>query len=123
MKDIQGLKVGAPVWLAGLDVGVVTAIGFEDPRKTNDVEVILQIDKGALKKIGTDSIIRVKTRGLMGEKYIDITPSQTYAEQPVKRLYGSPSVGLDEVMQKAGDSFDMIQLPRKISKGEGTLIV
>jgi len=122
MQNVQGLKVGAPVWLAGLDVGVVTSIGFADPRKTNEVEVILQIDKGALKKIGTDSIIRVKTRGLMGEKYIDVTPSQTYAEQPVKRLYGSPSVGLDEVMQKAGDSFDMIQdYAGKISKGEGTI--
>jgi phospholipid/cholesterol/gamma-HCH transport system substrate-binding protein len=122
MPNVQGLKVGAPVWLAGLDVGVVTSIGFEAPKKNNEVEVVLQIDKEDLKKIGTDSTIRVKTRGLMGEKYVDITPSRTYSEHPVTRLYGSPSVGLDEVMQKAGTSFDMIQdYAGKISKGQGTL--
>ncbi len=122
MKDVQGLKVGAPVWLAGIDVGVVTSIDFEHPAKSNDVEVMLQIDRQSLKKIGTDSVIRVKTRGLMGEKYVDITPSQTYSEHPVRRLYGSPTLGLDEVMQKAGASFDMIQdYAGKISKGEGTI--
>lgn len=122
MNDVQGLKVGAPVWLAGIDVGMVTSIRFEDPLKTNEVEVKLQIEKESMKKIGEDSVIRVKTRGLMGEKYIDITPSRTYAEQPPSRLYGSPTLGLDEVMQKAGTSFDMIQdYAGKISKGEGTV--
>jgi phospholipid/cholesterol/gamma-HCH transport system substrate-binding protein len=122
MKDVQGLKVGAPVWLAGIDVGLVTSIHFENPRKSNDVVAVLQIDRESMRKIGIDSIIRVKTRGLMGEKYVDITPSQTYSEYPVKRLYGSPTVGLDEVMQKAGASFDMIQdYAQKISKGEGTI--
>ncbi len=122
MKDVQGLKIGAPVWLAGIDVGMVSAIRFENPRKSNNVELILEIDKESMRKIGVDSIIRVKTRGLMGEKYVDITPSQTYSEYPVKRLYGSPTIGLDEVMQKAGASFDMIQdYAKKIGSGEGTI--
>ncbi len=122
MKDVQGLKVGAPAWLAGIDVGVVTSIHFENPKQSNDVMVVLQIDRESLKKIGPDSIIRVKTRGLMGEKYVDITPSNTYTEHPARRLYGSPTLGLDEVMQKAGASFDMIQdYASKISKGEGTV--
>ncbi|HET6420844.1 MAG TPA: MlaD family protein [Geobacteraceae bacterium] len=122
MKDVQGLKVGAPVWLAGIDVGMVSAIHFENPKFSNNVEIILEVDNDSMKKIGVDSIIRVKTRGLMGEKYVDITPSQTYSEYPVKRLYGSPTIGLDEVMQKAGASFDMVQdYAKKISKGEGTI--
>jgi phospholipid/cholesterol/gamma-HCH transport system substrate-binding protein len=122
MNDVQGLKVGAPVWLAGIDVGVVTSINFRNPRKSNEVEVLLQIDKESLRKIGEDSIIRVKTRGLMGEKYVDITPSRTYSENPVKLLHGSPTVGLDEVMQKAGSSFDMIQdYASKLSESKGTI--
>lgn len=122
MKDVQGLKVGAPVWLAGIDVGTVAAIHFENPRKSNYVEVVLLVEKDSMKKIGVDSVIRVKTRGLMGEKYVDITPSQTYSEYPVRHLYGSPTIGLDEVMQKAGASFDMVQdYAKKISEGEGTV--
>ncbi len=122
MKNVEGLKVGAPVWLAGIDVGSVTSVRFEHPTSSNEVEVVLQIDRQSLRKIGNDSLIRVKTRGLMGEKYVDITPSQKYSEHPVKRLYGTPTIGLDEVMQKAGNSFDTLQgFADKISKGEGTV--
>jgi phospholipid/cholesterol/gamma-HCH transport system substrate-binding protein len=122
MNNVQGLKVGAPVWLAGIDVGEVTSIGFRNPTQSNEVEVVLQIDKASLRKIGEDSTVRVKTRGLMGEKYIDITPSKTYAEHPVKILRGSPSVGLDEVMEKAGSSFDLIQnYASKLSESNGTM--
>jgi phospholipid/cholesterol/gamma-HCH transport system substrate-binding protein len=67
MKDVAGLKVGAPAWLAGIDVGVVTRLGFENPEKNNEVEIVLEIDEDSLKKIGTDSIVTIKTRGLMGK--------------------------------------------------------
>lgn len=68
MADVAGLKAGAPVWLAGVDVGVVTQIHFERPEATNEVEIVLEVDREALKKIGADSVVTVKTRGLMGEK-------------------------------------------------------
>lgn len=122
MTDVAGLKVGAPVWLAGVDVGVVTRIGFEHPRESNEVEVTLEVDREALKKIGPDSVITVKTRGLMGEKYVDITPSRIYSELPAKRLYGTPVAKLDDVMAKAGTAFDQLnQIVAKVNRGEGTL--
>jgi phospholipid/cholesterol/gamma-HCH transport system substrate-binding protein len=122
MTNVQGLKIGAPVWLAGIDVGVVTSIRFENPAKTNEVAIVLEIDREALRKIGTDSVVRVKTRGLMGEKYVDITPSRAYMEHPVTRLHGVPTVGLDDVMEKAGVSFDTLKgFTEKISRGEGTV--
>jgi phospholipid/cholesterol/gamma-HCH transport system substrate-binding protein len=122
MTDVLGLKVGAPVWLAGVDVGLVSRIRFEHPRESNEVEVILEVDKEALKKIGPDSLITVKTRGLMGEKYVDITPSKTYAEVPTRRLYGAPVAKLEDVMQKAGSAFDRLNtVVDKMNRGEGTL--
>ncbi len=122
MTDVAGLKVGAPVWLAGVDVGLVNRIRFERPRESNEVEVVLEVNEEALKKIGTDSTITVKTRGLMGEKYVDITPSRSYAEVPARRLYGTPVVKLDDVMAKAGNAFDRLNaVVDKMSKGEGTL--
>ena len=122
MSDVAGLKVGAPVWLAGVDVGLVTEIGFENPRANNQVEVVLQISTSALKKIGGDSRITIKTRGLMGEKYVDITPSQSYSDQPPTRLYGENVPRLDDVMQKAGTTFTKLNsIIEKVEKGEGTL--
>lgn len=122
LKDVQGLKIGAPVWLAGIDVGMVTSIRFRNPEKSNEVEIGLQITRDALKKIGTDSLVRVKTRGLMGEKYVDITPSKYYWEHPVSLLYGSPTVGLDEVMEKAGSAFSLLQgYATELSQSKGTI--
>jgi len=122
MTDVAGLKVGAPVWLAGVDVGLVTDIRFEKPETTNQVEVILQVSTSALKKIGNDSRITIKTRGLMGEKYVDITPSKFYSETPPTRIAGENVTRIDDVMQKAGSSFERLNsIMEKIEHGEGTL--
>ena len=122
MTDVAGLKAGAPVWLAGVDVGVVQDIHFAKPQQNNEVEIVLQVERGALKKIGKDSIITIKTRGLMGEKYVDITPSQQVNETPEPLVYGTNVNRLDDVMQKAGTAFDrMNRIMDKVDKGEGTL--
>ncbi len=122
MTDVAGLKVGAPVWLAGVDVGLVTDIGFERPEASNEVEVTLQVSRSAMKKIGNDSRITIKSRGLMGEKYVDITPSRFYSETPPARVSGENVTRIDDVMQKAGSSFDRLnRIMEKIDSGEGTL--
>jgi phospholipid/cholesterol/gamma-HCH transport system substrate-binding protein len=119
---VAGLMVGAPVWLAGIDVGVVTSVGFESPEKSNEVQIRLEVDQDSLKKIGPDSVITVKTRGLMGEKYVDITPSSVYSDRQPHRLIGTQTTRLEEVMAKANSSFDMLNgIIGKVSKGEGTL--
>src|ERR1039457_1754143 len=122
MSDVAGLKVGAPVWLAGVDVGTVTAIRFDKPRETNEVKVTLEVDSEALKKIASDSTITVKTRGLMGEKYVDITPGQVYSRAPPTQLHGTSLIKLDDVMAKAGTAFDQLNdIIKKVNLGEGTL--
>ena len=122
MDDVAGLKQGAPVWLAGVDVGVVTEIGFSDPKHSNKVQIILEADRKALRKIGPDSRITIKTRGLMGEKYVDITPSQQYTETPATVLQGTTVARLDDVVQKAGATFDrMNTIVDNITQGKGTL--
>lgn len=122
MDDVLGLKVGAPVWLAGVDVGLVNDIRFSDPKHSNEVQIEMEVDSGALKKIGTDSHISIKTRGLMGEKYVDITPSSQYSELPPTTLRGTPSAKLDDVVQKAGASFDKLNgIIDNINQGKGTL--
>ncbi|MDA8429138.1 MAG: MlaD family protein [Geobacteraceae bacterium] len=122
MDDVAGLKEGAPVWLAGVDVGVVTAIDFMAPQKSNEVNIFLEVDNNALRKIGPDSKITIKTRGLMGEKYVDITPSQQYFATPVTVLHGTSIMKLDDVVQKAGATFERLNsVVDAITQGKGTL--
>jgi phospholipid/cholesterol/gamma-HCH transport system substrate-binding protein len=122
MPDVAGLKVGAPVWLAGVDVGLVTDIRFESPEKNNEIAVNLQISTSDLKKVGTDSRVMIKTRGLMGEKYVDITPSMGFSDTPPRVIRGESVAKLDDVMQKAGAAFDRFnRIMEKVDKGEGSL--
>ncbi len=122
MDDVSGLKVGAPVWLAGVDMGLVSDIRFADPKQSNKVSISMEVDSAALKKIGSDSRITVKTRGLMGEKYVDITPSGSYSETPPTVLHGTSYAKLDDVVQKAGNTFEKINgIIDNINQGKGTL--
>lgn len=122
ITDVAGLKIGAPVWLAGVDVGLVREIRFSRPNSSNEVEIQLQVERQALKKIGKDSRITIKTRGLMGEKYVDITPSMTFNETPLQTVYGTGVTRLDDVMVKAGAAFDRLNgIMDKVDKGEGSL--
>ncbi|GAM09036.1 mce related protein [Geobacter sp. OR-1] len=122
MTDVAGLKVGAPVWLAGLDVGVVKDIRFSKPNQSNEVEILLEIEHQSLRKVGQDSMITIKTRGLMGEKYVDITPSKTVNEPPLTVVFGTSVTRLDDVMAKAGAAFDKLNgLMGRVDKGEGSL--
>jgi phospholipid/cholesterol/gamma-HCH transport system substrate-binding protein len=66
-SDTGGLRVGAPVVIAGVEVGRVDSIGLQD----YEARVGLRIEPGL--QLHEDAIISVKTRGLIGEKYIQIS--------------------------------------------------
>ena len=67
-SEIGGLKNGASVEIAGVEVGRVRNISLSDYQAKTE----LQINSGV--KIQEDSIAAVKTKGLLGEKYIQISP-------------------------------------------------
>ena len=67
-SEIGGLKNGASVEIAGVDVGRVKNISLSDYQ----AKIELQINSGV--KIQEDAIAAVKTKGLLGEKYIQISP-------------------------------------------------
>jgi phospholipid/cholesterol/gamma-HCH transport system substrate-binding protein len=75
---INGVRIGAPVRFAGVDVGEVREIKFIfSPEQNKDkVCVVGRIKKGTT--IPVDSSIWVNTLGLLGEKYIDIMPGKDY---------------------------------------------
>jgi phospholipid/cholesterol/gamma-HCH transport system substrate-binding protein len=67
-SEIGGLKNGASVEIAGVEIGRVRNISLSDYQ----AKIELQINSGV--KIQEDSIAAVKTKGLLGEKYIQISP-------------------------------------------------
>ncbi len=67
-SDIGGLRDGAPVEVAGVEVGQVEGIRLED----YEARVVLRVKPGLV--LREDTIVSVKTRGLIGEKFIQISP-------------------------------------------------
>src|SRR2546430_14671322 len=70
--EVGGLKPGAPVRLAGVDVGVVDAIEFPKPGEKN-LRVKMMIRTSVRSRIQTDSKASVSTQGVLGDKFISIS--------------------------------------------------
>jgi phospholipid/cholesterol/gamma-HCH transport system substrate-binding protein len=73
-EDVQGLVAGAPVRLAGRDVGQVEFVTFGtlgDERPP--VRVVLQLDQAVQDRIRSDSVASIGTIGLLGDKYVSIS--------------------------------------------------
>ena len=66
--SVGGLKTGASVEIAGVEVGRVESIGLNDYQ----AHVVLRLNSGI--QLQEDSIASIKTKGLIGEKYVRISP-------------------------------------------------
>jgi phospholipid/cholesterol/gamma-HCH transport system substrate-binding protein len=67
-QSTSGLKAGAVVEIAGVQIGNATDLVLKD----NRARLVLRINKDT--KIPVDSIAAIRTRGLIGEKFVKITP-------------------------------------------------
>ncbi len=74
-QSVAGLKTGAQVDMAGVPIGRVETISFDHKRQ--DAHVELKIEKGVA--LSDDVIASVKTSGLIGDKYIMLTPGSGMA--------------------------------------------
>lgn len=68
---VSGLKEGATVELAGVIVGRVSRIML-DPKDPGQARVVLKVTKGV--QLSDDVIASVRTRGIIGDKYIKLQP-------------------------------------------------
>lgn len=66
--DIGGLKEGSSVLIAGMEVGRIKSITMDN----YEAKVVLSLPHAI--KIQEDAIASIKTRGLIGEKFLAITP-------------------------------------------------
>jgi phospholipid/cholesterol/gamma-HCH transport system substrate-binding protein len=66
--NVAGLRVGSPVEIAGVDVGWVEGIQL----KNYQAVVAFRIKNGV--QLPEDSIASVRTKGLIGEQFVRISP-------------------------------------------------
>ena len=66
--SVEGLKRSAPVEIAGVEVGTVERIELDRYRAVVRLRIEAPID------LQEDAIASIRTKGLIGEKYVAITP-------------------------------------------------
>lgn len=93
-SDIGGLKEGASVVIAGVTVGRVRAITMED----YEAKVVLSLPKEV--KLQEDAIASIKTKGMIGEKYVHVTPGGSEKIiQPGERIRETqPAVDMEQLI-------------------------
>jgi phospholipid/cholesterol/gamma-HCH transport system substrate-binding protein len=67
-ENAGGLKSGASVEIAGVKIGTVESV------KLNNYQALVGLTIAKNVKIQDDAIASIKTAGLIGEKYVEITP-------------------------------------------------
>lgn len=97
--NIGDLKAGAPVSMAGVNIGEVESIRF-DPQDYK-AAVTLRIDK-SYNQIPDDSDASIQTQGLLGGKYIGIGPggSDMYLKDGSTIAFTQSAIVLESLVNK-----------------------
>ena len=93
---VGGLKAGSTIEIAGVEVGRVDRIVLQDYQ----AHVVMVIQPGV--KLQDDSIASIKTKGLIGERYVRISPGGSDKIIPPNGRIREvePPVDIEELLSK-----------------------
>ncbi|HUF78093.1 MAG TPA: MlaD family protein, partial [Thermoanaerobaculia bacterium] len=130
-STVAGLNAGNPVQLDGVDVGTVRSVVLPTDATSSEIKVTVEIDRSYADRIREDSMARIKTLGLLGDKFVEVTTGSSGAEPippggvisaapptNVDKLIASGEDVMDNVVQISADLRDVLQ---RMEQGEGLL--
>ena len=148
MPGVSGLQKGAPVRLAGVDVGSVRGVHFIDAANRDSLDqrllaaygdslghraVVIEFDinRSVQDKVTRSSRIKIGTVGLLGDKYLDIEvgdPRQPVLKEADIVLNDAP-IDYEGLIARAAEGVEELvgslegarQLIASVNTGEGTL--
>ena len=118
--SIAGLKTGAPVRVAGVEVGSVTDVAFLGDR----VEVVMEISRDMQSRVTSTSSASLGSVSLLGEAAVDITASSQGTPIPEWGYVPTgPTAGtLTEVTTQAAEGLgELTGLLQDVRSGRGTV--
>jgi phospholipid/cholesterol/gamma-HCH transport system substrate-binding protein len=105
--DVGGLREGAPVRLGGRDVGSVTDVSFGPLAEGAPTLVVtLQVRRAFSERIRQDSVARIASQGLLGDKLVELTLGSPGAGQVEDGgwLVGQPAADPNRLILTATDA-------------------
>ncbi len=95
LPNIEQLNPGAFVTLSGLKVGIVGKLGFTKMNGQQGILIELKIDKDFASQITRSSKATVKTMGILGDKYIDVSLGNLHEPALQAGMYIQSDPGVD----------------------------
>ena len=123
-----GIEVGSPVRVMGIKVGKVRAIDFAPDFKMPDTGqevkllITVSVDKKAWPTVRKDSQYFINLAGVIGEKFLEITPGSSASEElkPGQYVRGEDPPRIDQLISQsyslAGKVIDFV------NKNEGSVM-
>ena len=72
LDNAGGLREGAPVRLAGVDIGNVTGVRIVGDKPVTPVEVTMKVNTKYSFSLRKDSVTLLSTAGILGETFVDV---------------------------------------------------
>ncbi len=136
LPEVEGLTIGAPVRLDGVEIGNVDAIRVSqvvpkqppDPRRS--IELVLRIDKHYQNEVRTDSTAGLITEGLLGNRLVSIHRGFTGAVLTENQeIPGREEKAIKQIVERGADltenlnamSEQVREIVDGIRRGRGTL--
>jgi len=129
--DVNGLVIGSPVWMAGVEVGNVKSIKFVFLDSLKRIEVRCRIKKQVWDMMTDDAAVQLGTIGFLGDKYVEVLPG-TRGKTPIEEgsVVATRDVGdAREMFKKGEQAFENVgslvnnldSVMARMNRGEGTL--
>ncbi len=130
-QSVGGLNTGNPVQLNGVEVGRVEEIVLPEQVENQLLVVWIAIDRRYADRVRADSQARIKTLGLLGDKYVAITSGSP--DQPViptgAEIPAAPLTDVDQLIASGEDvvesvvaiSHSMATILGRMERGEGLI--
>lgn len=106
-ENVTGLKTNSPVEIAGIEVGLVRAIGLDGNRAR--VSLLLYPNV----KIKADAAATIRTRGVLGDKFVEIAPGSDpfpLIGDGGRIVHGETPADLEALFSKIGEIADDIRI-------------
>ena len=115
--NVDGLKRDAPVWLGGLEVGRVVSITFSPDLGDKRIQVRIEVSSKFGERIRADSVARLASRGVLGDKAIDVSLGSAGSPKipPGGEIKSGSSGDLSSLLKASGEIVDnAVQISRDL---------
>jgi phospholipid/cholesterol/gamma-HCH transport system substrate-binding protein len=129
VESAGGLNEGNPVRLNGVTVGLVEKITLPEEVEKKNLTVRISIERQYEERIRADSQARIRTLGLLGDKYIEVSSGSPSAPviPPEGTIPTAAATDVDKLIASGGDvvdnlvriSYSLNSILARIDRGEG----